>query len=298
MLRILVIGVGVLLAVLPAVANATWPGNPGKLLYSGLDVDDAGSRDGIYAISAAGEGNRRIVRTPASEISLSRDGRRIAFFRNRRELWEAASDGSDARRIARLGTGTGDDPAWSPSGTRLLFTRTVGRLGRETDEVWVIRRDGNGARKLANGHYATWSSRGLVAFTTRRAGKVVTIRSSGRGRRIWVPQGSPGAVAHLDFAPDGRRLVYTQVPSELRQWSVRTLDLRTRRMTSFRAWTKRGFVTDVVWAPGGHRLAYVFQPQGNDTRRLRTSRPSGGAVKTAFRFDPLVGPVSIAWQTR
>src|SRR3954470_3897797 len=135
-----------LLTAFPAAAHATWPGHSGKIGYAGVDVDDEGARDGIYTIGASGKGNRRIVRGVGGEVAWSRDGQRIAFFRTRRELWEAASDGSDPRRIARLGTGTGSDAAWSPSGKRLLFTRPVARRGPDVEEVWVIRRDGGGAR--------------------------------------------------------------------------------------------------------------------------------------------------------
>jgi Tol biopolymer transport system component len=295
MRHFLAVAATALFTVFPAVAHATWPGHAGKIAYVGVDVDDGGARDGIYTIGATGKGNHRIIPRVGSEITWSPDGQRIAFFRTRRELWEAAADGSDPRRIARLGTGSGSDAAWSPSGKQLLFTRTIARKGPDIEQVWVIGRDGGGARKLAAGRYATWSSRGLIAFTTRK-GRLLTIRPSGRGRRIWVPQGSP--LIQLDFSPDGRRLVYEEAHSNPQLSVIRTLDLRTRRTTSFPAWTKRGLIYDVVWAPGGHRLAYVFQPHSTDTNQLRTVRPSGRGLKRLFRFNPLLSAFEIAWQTR
>jgi Tol biopolymer transport system component len=112
-----------------------------------------------------------------------------------------------------------------------------------------------------------------------------------------VPQGSP-ALAELDFSPDGRRLVYKESYSDFERDTIRTIDLRTRRTTSFPAWRSRGYVRDIVWAPGGRRLAYAFQPHANRANQLRTVRPSGRGGKRIFRFHPLLSPFSLAWQTR
>jgi Tol biopolymer transport system component len=291
MRRPVVIAALALLAAFPASAGATWPGQPGKIGYYGVDFT-RGVGTGVYTIGADGEGNRRIVRRARGTISWSRDGQRIAFFRGARELWEVGADGSEPRRIARLGTGAGSRPAWSPSGRRLLFTRSIPRPGPDRG-VWVIDRAGGDAREVTAGLSPTWSSRGLIGFATRR-GDVATIRPNGRGRRIWVPQGSPVVVLDLDFSPDGRRLLYVQYHRRLQQSSIRTIDLRTGRTTSIR--DRRGVMGDVVWAPGGRRLAYVHGGSGPD--ELRTVRPSGRGSRTIFRFPSFLAANEIAWQTR
>src|SRR4051812_39309054 len=177
---------------LPAGAGATWPGQPGRVAYETL----APTGDGIYSIAPDGTGSRRVVdRRSTGDIAWSRDAKRIAYFRTNEELWEARTNGSHARRILRLEQAYGFAPAWSPNGKRLVFT-----LAREfegdnentttTNDVYVVGRDGTGLHKLASGHDPTWSSRNRIAFATEK-GDVVTIRPNGRGRHIWVPQGSP-----------------------------------------------------------------------------------------------------------
>jgi WD40 repeat protein len=163
--------------------------------------------------------------------------------------------------------------------------------------VWVIGRDGGEARELAAGRYATWSSRGAIGFATQD-GDVMTIRPSGRGRRIWVPQGSPVVVGDLDFSPDGRRLAYVQSDRRFTQTTIRTIDLRTRRSTSFPDATRGVRALDIAWTPGGRRLAYVHQPRGSGANQLRTIRPSGRNRRTVFRFPSPLTPFEFAWQTR
>jgi dipeptidyl aminopeptidase/acylaminoacyl peptidase len=280
-----------LLATFPAVAEATWPGKAGRVTYSGLDFADEGPLDGVYTIGPRGGGNHRVIRQlDGGDVAVSRAGTRIAFTIEGRELWQVRRDGAHARRILRIRHGSLGDPAWSPTGRRLVFTRFVRRHGRDVGQVWVVRRDGKRAHKIRTGNGATWSSKNQIAFITNKEA-VATVRPSGRGRRIWVPQGSP--VVNLDFSPNGRRLVFAQFNSALTRFRIRTVDLRTRRRTGF-----AGDAMDVAWAPGGHRVAWVPNRVGDSPSVLRTARPNGKARRTAFKFPEELTPFSFAWLTR
>jgi Tol biopolymer transport system component len=285
------------LAAFPAAAGATWPGKPGQIVYQGLDDADSGARDGIYTIGSDGAGNSRIVRRSTGEIAVSGDGRRIAFFRTETELWQARSDGSHARRVLRLPDGSGSDPAWAPSGQRLVFTVAIAH-DVDVRELWVAKRDGTGLRKLHSGHGATWSSKGLIAYADED-GAVATIRPDGTGRQIWVPQASPVVATELDFSPDGRRVAYLQSTRQGTKDTIRTVDLRTGRRTSFRNLTKHVYTFRLAWAPSNHRLAYVHTDiRGNDPPQLRTIRPDGTGRRTLFAFPSGLTPFGFAWQTR
>jgi len=291
------------LAAFPSAAGATWPGKPGPIVYSALDDDDEGARDGIYAIGPDGSRNRRIARRATGDVASSRDGKQIAFFRSGSELWQARSDGSRARRVLRLQDGSGSDPAWSPSGRQLVFTLTVGRLVGDNEEViemqevWVVRRGGGGLRMLHRGHAATWSSRGLIAFA-EEDGLVATIRPNGRGRRVRVRQRRAAVVTELDFSPNGRRLVYLQSTRRLTKSAIHTVNLRTGGHTSFRDSTRQVSARDVAWAPSSDRLAYAHRGPGNGPSQLRTIRPNGTGIRTLFDFPSGLTPFGFAWPTR
>jgi len=61
-----------------------------------------------------------------SSPSFSPDGARMVFVSDRMgdDLWVAASDGSNERRLTRL-RGCGS-PKWSPDGRSIVFDRLVG----------------------------------------------------------------------------------------------------------------------------------------------------------------------------
>ena len=290
------------LAAFPSAAGATWPGKPGRIAYSALS--DNG--DGIYSIRPNGTGNRRILPGADGDMAWSRDGKRIAYFRTNEELWVARSDGSHRHLIRRFTGGDyAADVAWSPSGRRIVFTgSTEEEVGEDedvitTDTIYVIHRDGKGMRKLRRGHDPTWSSGNLIAYATG-GGKVVTIRPNGRGRHIWVPQGSPVYVSNLDFSPNGRRLVYEQ---GIEKSSIRTINLRTGRRTRFRSGTKQVNATDIAWAPNNSRIAYMHSPRGKTGEvapadEIRTIRPNGKRRRTVVTLPREPTVFDFAWQTR
>jgi len=301
-------------AAYPGAAGATWPGKPGRIGFYALAQDRPNS---IYSIRPDGRGTRRLL-SADGRVTWSPNGKRIAYFRGGAfdELWQARADGTGARRVLdmpdsrRFGSGYGTSVAWSPSGRRLVLTisfeREVdGEDGLDvitTQFVYVVRRDGKGLRRLRRGHDPAWSPRGMIAYATKD-GDIATVRPDGRGRRIWVPQGSPAYVRNLDFSPDGRKLVYQRSTLSISKSTIRTFDFRTRRRTRFRDRIGEFNAFDVAWAPNGRRIAYLHSPPGVEgqpapPQQLRTIRPSGKRRKTLFDFPGEYTVFDFAWQTR
>lgn len=115
------------------------------------DARPAWSPGGRISFTTGGESSQRIVvqridgtarRTIARGWSShwSPDGRTVAMTGPEGGVFTVSSSGGTPRRLAR-----GYEPAWSPDGRRLAFTRW-GEGDRM--ELWVIRRDGTGARRL------------------------------------------------------------------------------------------------------------------------------------------------------
>ncbi len=104
------------------------------------------------------------------------------------DLWTADADGTHAARIVK----SADQPAWSPNGRRLAFTRG--------GSVYTVRADGDDERKLAVGAHPAWSPNG-DRIALDRDDTIVTLRWDGGGVR------NAGTGSDPAYAPDGRLAV-------------------------------------------------------------------------------------------
>lgn len=101
---------------------------------------------------------------------FSPDGEKIVFVSdrtgiNRTQLYIMDKDGSNQQRIS-FGEGRYFEPAWSPRGDFIAFTR----LYKGTFYIGVMRPDGSGERMLTQGYLVespTWSPNGRVIMYSR-----------------------------------------------------------------------------------------------------------------------------------
>ncbi len=143
---------------------------------------------------------------------LSRDGSQIAFQSDRSgsaELWTAASDGTDLRKITSFGGPPSGSPDLSPDGTRVAFDRVVDRQR----DIFICDLYGGNLRRLtddpAEDVVPRWSSDGRsVYFASHREGTP----------QVWktdVDSGHSVRMTHdggyaCDESPDGKTLYFTQ----------------------------------------------------------------------------------------
>jgi Tol biopolymer transport system component len=81
-------------------------------------------------------------RHDVSNADFSPDGKLIAYERGD-SIWTARPDGSHRRRVVAGGS----QPAWSPSGRFIAYSRSVGPSPAES-EIFIARRDGSHRHQL------------------------------------------------------------------------------------------------------------------------------------------------------
>ncbi|HZH02769.1 MAG TPA: hypothetical protein VEY30_03225 [Myxococcaceae bacterium] len=174
-------------------ASPAWSPDGEKIAYV---TDPASEYPSIHVMNSDGSKQRRL--TNGNWPSWSPDGKRIVYttyhdvgvpFR----LAVMNADGSDQqgltdspiRRLTR--TAYGEEPAWSPDGTRIAF---AGQTFRGDGEIYVIKADGSGRTRLTDiagyAHWPpTWSPDGdRIAFTsegTEGNPEIYVMNSDGTG---------------------------------------------------------------------------------------------------------------------
>ena len=104
------------------------------------------------------------------------------------------------------------DPAWSPDGTEIAFSRHTGRRF----QIFVMNADGSGARQLTEGdsasYDAAWSPDGKrIAFTRCRGScDIYVVNADGSGERRLTYGEHPGEQSPT-WSPDGRRIAFADL---------------------------------------------------------------------------------------
>lgn len=174
------------------------------------------------------------------------------------DIWTVAPDGSDLDNRTRTPGARDLSPAWSPSGTRIVFASN--RSGRQ--ELWIMDAYGTGLRRLTNNRKSravdatpSVSPDGRrLAFARRVRGdfEIYTMNLDGtRVRRLTRYRGVDSEPA---WSPDGKRIAFTRTlrprgPRPARQVFVMTANgSNLRRLT----WGAVSYAPS--WSPDGTRL--------------------------------------------
>jgi len=226
-------------------------------------------------------------------------------------------DGTEERRLTRkLAT---SDPAWSPDGRRIAFTRheDVGEYTTFSEaDVFVMDLDGEHQRQLTaevaaqSAWHPAWSPDGeRIAFlrntavassvTTRFGDLFVAPVDGGTARRLT----SDGLAIAPDWSPDGRLIalaiaersdgVPTTVDTDI--YVVDSTSGELHRLTR----TPNTFESAPAWSPDGSRIAFArWTPQTQFDGKGAISvmdRDGGGERLLLSHRHFSSGPYSLSW---
>jgi len=190
-----------------------------------------------------------LVHAPPAAAQVPGSNGKIVFVSNRHngpdEIWTMEADGSSPVRL------TNDqvpeyDPAWSPDGRRIAFTRKSAAGSR----VWVMNADGSGQTEVGAGDVAGWTPDGSK-ITLEKDGKTYLISPDGSGL-TFVTNGYPGT-----WSPDGSMIVVTRLNSfdDADLWRVNANGTGELRLTDV-----PGIGTTHInpqWSPDGTKIAFT-----------------------------------------
>ena len=280
------------LAIAPA-ASATYPDRNGLIAFQA----DTGTGSQIYTVRPNGHDLRQITHLEgdATAPDWSPDARRIAFTFNECSVAIMDADGSDFSLIADDQSQCLSDPSFTPDGTRLVFGH-FDWLGTGADEIWSMNPDGSDKHVVtgAGNTDPNVSPDGQkLSFKDATVGALFVQNMDGSG----LGQVSPSvSVAYKsDWAPDGRRIVYSDnsEPGPNDAVNIATVrpdgtDLRylTHYAAPLLAWVG-GYSPDGQWI--------VFRLEDHGLFTLYRIRPDGTDMHPILPSSTTFKPRNIDW---
>ncbi|HUP19625.1 MAG TPA: hypothetical protein VM778_06700 [Gemmatimonadota bacterium] len=253
-----------------------------RILYSKSTSDSLGADVDIYFVVARSGNELRLTGEEGVDRQPVFDAGelRVYFTREtggRSEIWSMAFDGSDERRV--LGADGADyrDPAPSPDGARLAYTRVQGG----PSQVVVADAEGTEPRVVTAGRQPAWSPDGRTLAVVTDQGGVPRIQlvgpDGGAARPLSV---EPGAQAEPAWHPDGSRIAFKRGAGNAAEIAVATV-----AGGGIAVLTDNGVEDGQPdWSPAGDRVVFVSR-LSDGKWGLRIVGAEGGEVETFLERD-------------
>jgi Tol biopolymer transport system component len=195
------------------------------------------------------------------------DGK-IVFENSGGAIYTVNPDGSGVHQV---GASEGENPAWSPDGSKIVFATT-----RDNNyEVYVMNADGSGQTNLTNNPNGDWQP-----TWSPDGSKVAFVRNNGVGIVVMNADGSDQTPLSLGgdapaWSPDGTKIAFTGgAPSEIyvanaADGSGVTQLTNNSDFDEFPSWSPDGAkIAFVSNRDGGHFEIYAMNSDGSDQTRL------------------------------
>jgi Tol biopolymer transport system component len=146
---------------------------------------------------------------PLGESSPARPDRAGSVWNG--DIYVVNADGSGKTRLTRH-PAEEFDPAWSPDGTRIAFSRHTGRRF----QIFVMNADGSDPRQLTEGdsaaYDAAWSPEGTrIAFTRCRGSCDIFLMNADGSEERRLTYGEHPGDQTPTWSPDGRRIAFADL---------------------------------------------------------------------------------------
>jgi WD40 repeat protein len=245
-------------SILPAAAQAAFPGTNGKLAFGSARNGFPADND-LYTMASDGAAQTRITSLSRDELNAAWNpaGTRIAYERNKgmnSDIWVANADGTAAYQLTN-DPDTDARPAWSNTGKKIVFASDrAGTPG--VFDLFVVDTNAKNLINLTNTpaiseEYPSWSADGsAIAFS--RDGDIYKMAPNGSNLR----QLTSAAVMEIepDWHPTGGQIVYrTGINGTDNIWRMNADG------TGQVALVNNGSTVEErpVWSPQGDKIAFI-----------------------------------------
>jgi Tol biopolymer transport system component len=239
----------------------------GDFLYFSQDDSKEGLRS-LYKIPVLGGAARKLIAHVGSEVTLSPDGKRLAFERDSSARDESAlivanEDGTGERQLAvrKLPDGFEDSVAWSPNGKSIATGVDHSEGGVEYTSLAEVSVEGGAERPLSQQRWVAlyglaWVSdgRGLVVNTQEQTGGALQLGfvsyPSGEFRKI---TSDPNSYNGISVTADSRVVATVQTQRSFDVWVAPVAEADSAKPV-----TSDGNTAWPTWRPDGRIICLRY----------------------------------------
>jgi TolB protein len=266
----------------------------GVIAYCYQPVTRGNTKKEIHAINADGSDDVRMIDTDLSlnHHDWSPDAQKLAAVGYASETtWSIYVFDADGSNLTRL-TSTSDvwdgDPAWSPDGARIVFTRVYPDQDNR-EEIWLMNSDGSDQHWIGvEGGSAKWSPDGTrFIYHALKSDNydIYTCNTDGTDEQQLTS--APSGEIMPVYSPDGSRIAFTRVGDDSSD-GVCIMDsdgTNIRRLTDGGApkWSPDGSLIAFHSGPFGEWEVYIIDSDGTDVRQVTKSPAGITAINPVWR---------------
>jgi Tol biopolymer transport system component len=268
----------------PVAGGVARPPEPAGIVFAATATGDR--ENAVYVADEDDGDPRQLLDEPVggeTAPAWSPDGTLVAFAMNvapgadletvdtNMEIFVMRSDGTALRRLTDH-PGLDTNPAWSPDGSRIAFTRWPDGPASESGDrvaIWVVNADGSGLERLTHGSgladQAEWSPGGeRIAFSryvrSKDAYAIFTIEAHAEGvRRNIAVTHAPHGVSSTSptWSPDGAHIAFVRDPNQNRVADEELYIVKPDGDNPQRVTAEEGSYNDPTWSPDGRSIGFV-----------------------------------------
>lgn len=265
----------------------------------------------IYTIHLDGTDNQKVIDAPIglNHHDCSPDGTKFAavgYTGENFSTWSIHIFNSDGTGLERLTAEEGvwdSEPAWSPDGNRISFTRTYPQQNHR-GELWMMNADGSDQHSIGvEGFAAKWSPDGTrIIYTSRRTERfeIYTCKVDGTNEQQLTDTEADEMFPM--YSPDGSRVVFAAFSGKNSAAdNIKTFEIYVMNPdgTGVRQLTDNDcFDSNPRWSPDGSRIVfssdrneenkwevYVMDADGTNILRVTNSPPGITAINPVWKLD-------------